>query len=259
VIAGFYGGTRLPWQGCWRLSDPMKTLVMIPALGCNQGLYVAVAPALALHADLLPHVPTADRYAGMVKDVLNQALGKFIVLGTSMGARLALEVTLAAPERVEGLVVIGSAAGATLDPAGGLRRSQRIRGSGFEQVISEMGDMIAHTPGPRGPATIAAFKTMCREVGPEVMAAQSDALAYREDRWPRLSEIKCPVLCLWGAHDQFCSCADGQRLSQGVTNGLYVELRDCGHFPTLEYPDESAAVITQWMSGCGLDRLTSSL
>ncbi len=229
-----------------------KTLVMIPAFGCDAGLYGAIAGRLAEAVEVRSHVAAQDSFGAMVAEVLAFAPERFVVLGTSMGGRLALEVALAAPERVEGLVVIGAGAGAVADPAAGLRRSARIRGGEKQQVLIEMGNMIAHLPGPRGPATREAFITMAQAMDPETLARQSDALAQRTDKWGRLGEISCPVLCLWGVHDKFSPAADGQRIAASVARGDYVELPDCGHFPTLEYPDETAAALERWLQAAVL-------
>jgi pimeloyl-ACP methyl ester carboxylesterase len=51
-----------------------------------------------------------------------------------------------------------------------------------------------------------------------------------------------------GVHDPFSPARDGLRLSASVQRGRYAELAECGHFPTLEYPEEAAAAIHHWMA-----------
>jgi pimeloyl-ACP methyl ester carboxylesterase len=225
----------------------MKTLVMIPALGCDGALYREIVPALSGLVHCRTVVADAGSLAACVGQVLAAVEGPFIVMGTSFGGRVALETALAEPGRVQGLVVIGAGPGPVADPVAGRRRSERLRGGEFEPVVAEMGAIISHLPGPNGPATREAFIAMCRNQGNEVMARQSDALASRTDVWPRLPEIACPALMLWGQHDQFSPAADGLRVAAAVTRGRYVELAACGHFPTLEYPDETAAAIGHWL------------
>jgi pimeloyl-ACP methyl ester carboxylesterase len=225
----------------------MKTLVMIPAFGCDKRLYAPQIAALEESFRIQIIIPGADRYDEMVQEVLRQAPDEFAILGTSMGGRVALEVTLAAPDRVEALCVIGAGAGPVADQAAGLRRSARIRGDEKAQVISEMGQMIAHLPGPRGPLARQTFIDMATAMDLDMLARQSDALAYRIDLWERLSEIDCLTLCLWGEHDQFSPAADGLRIAEAVQYGSYVELPDCGHFPTLEYPEEATEAISMWL------------
>ena len=230
----------------------MTNLIMIPALGCDDRLYAGIAPLLPSNVLASTIIPDSGSFASCVAQVLAQAPERFVILGTSFGGRVAMELVLAAPERVSGLVVIGAGPGPVADPVAGVKRSERLRGGEFEAVNAEMGAIIALLPGLRGPATREAFLSMCRTQGANLMARQSDALAKREDLWPRLQEIACPALMLWGVHDQFSPAADGLRMSAAVQRGRYVELADCGHFPTLEYPDETAAAIAHWLIDAGL-------
>ena len=223
----------------------MFALIQVPALGCDQGLYAPFNAQLGLQTQTL--IPIANRIAGCVEQVLAQAPDEFILLGTSFGGRVAMETALAAPKRVKGLIIIGAGPGPVADQAGGLLRSARVRGAEFENVLTEMGDIISHLPGPRGVETMQAFRSMSRHMGAENFALQSDSLAYRTDLWPRMAEIICPVLCLWGEHDQYSGSAVGQKIAAAVPNGKCVVLPDCGHFPTLEYPEESARIVKDWL------------
>jgi pimeloyl-ACP methyl ester carboxylesterase len=226
----------------------MLPLIQIPALGCDVGLYLAFDAALSQHVRAQTIVPIADRMDACAAQVLARAPAEFIVLGTSFGGRVAIEVALAAPEKVKGLIVIGGGPGPVVDQASVLHRSARVRGGEFENVLQEMGDMVSHLPGPRGRETMEAFRAMGREMGAEKFALQSDALAHRTDLWPRVAEIKCPVLCIWGEHDQFTSVDVGAKIAATVPNGKFIALKDCGHFPTLEYPEEAAKVVVDWLN-----------
>ena len=230
------------------------TLIAIPALGCGAGQYDEVAGLLAPQARLASVVATEDRLEACVAQVLAAAPDRFVLMGTSFGGRVALETALAAPERVTGLIVIGASAGPIADRAVGLARGRRMRGGEFDQVLAEMGAMVAHLPGPQGPATRDAFIAMAQAMGAEGMARQSDALAHRGDLWPRLASLAMPVLCLWGREDKFTAAAQGLSLSQAVARGRYVEIAECGHFPSLEYPQETAAIIGHWLTDHGLER-----
>jgi pimeloyl-ACP methyl ester carboxylesterase len=230
----------------------MKTLILIPAFGCDGRLYEPQIAALKSRVNCITHVGTGDRYEAMVENLLAEAPEQFAVLGTSMGGRLALEVTLAAPERVEALCVIGAAAGAVTDKTAGFKRSERIRSGEKDQVLREMADIISHMNGPNGPATRQAFIEMGRDFDTAQLARQSDALAQRADKWAKVGEISCPSLFLWGVNDQFSPAADGARLAEMAQDGSYVELPDCGHFPTLEYPERTTEAIMVWLEDAGI-------
>jgi pimeloyl-ACP methyl ester carboxylesterase len=217
-------------------------LVLIPALGCDADLYAPLAPLLG-QTSCRVIVADAGNMADNARQVLGQAPGSFVVLGTSFGGTVAAHVAVMAPERVRGLVVIGSWPGAAADPSAGLRRSARIRGGEFDQVVAEMAAMIS----PRQPARDS-FAAMARANGPDLMARQSDALAHRPNLLPDLGNLKCPSLLLWGEQDQFVSAVDGRKLAAAMPGSRFVELPDCGHFPSLEYPGETATAIKDWMA-----------
>lgn len=230
----------------------MTDLIMIPALGCDGRLYEPVRALLPATVTSKTVVPDLGSFAKCVEQVLEAAPDRFVILGTSFGGRVAMELALAAPERLDGLIVIGAGPGPVADAIAGRRRSERLRGGEFERVVDEMAAIISHEAGPNGIATREAFKAMARTQGASLMARQSDALAQRVDLWPRLHDITCPALMLWGVHDQFSPAADGLRFSAAVPQGRFVQLEDCGHLPTLEYPEETAAAISHWLADFGL-------
>lgn len=156
-------------------------------------------------------------------------------------------MAIAAPQRVEGLVIIGAGPGVAADPSAGFRRTERLRGTEFGNVVTEMADMVSHMPGPNGAKARNAFISMARKQGGDLMARQSAALSKRLDLWPRLGEISCPSLMLWGREDKFSPSADGLKMSTSLPHGRYAEISECGHFPSLEAPDETADILLHWL------------
>ena len=225
----------------------MKNLLMIPAMGCDKRLYSEVSQGLSSVITTTVEMVAKDKLDDCIAHVIAQAPEKFIVLGTSFGGRLALEIAISHPARVEGLVVIGAGAGLAADPSLGFRRAARLRDGEFENVVTEMADMVSHMAGPKGPAARQLFVDMAQKNGGEFMALQSEALAKRLDLEPRLHEILCPALMLWGREDKFSSASDGLKMSTGLTNGRYAEISKCGHFPSLEAPEETLEILLHWL------------
>jgi pimeloyl-ACP methyl ester carboxylesterase len=127
----------------------MHDLILIPALGCNFGLYEEMAEELRGLVQLSVHIPSENRFEKMVKTFYKDAPDEFILLGTSMGGRLAMEISMHRPDRVQGLIVIGATPGAVADRVNGMRRTERLRGKEFEDVLFEMGNMMCHMAGRR--------------------------------------------------------------------------------------------------------------
>lgn len=225
----------------------MLPLIMIPALGCNAGLYEAVAGGLGSLVRPRTLVVTEPTLPACVSRVLAAVEGDFIIAGTSFGGYVALETALAAPERVRGLWIMGSSAGAPRDPAAARERGLALRDGRFETVVTSLADAISHRPGPRGEIVREKFLAMARQMGPEPMGRQNDALSLREDRWSALPAITCPALLLWGCEDQFTPAAEGLRMAGLTADARFAEISGCGHLPTLEAPEEVVGIASHWL------------
>ena len=68
----------------------MISLIMIPALGCDAGLYAPLVPLLGDLVSLRTVIADGDRLDGCVAQVLAAAPESFVVLGTSFGGRVGL-------------------------------------------------------------------------------------------------------------------------------------------------------------------------
>jgi 2-succinyl-6-hydroxy-2,4-cyclohexadiene-1-carboxylate synthase len=164
-----------------------------------------------LAPDLRGHGAAADRrpitVEACVGDVLAIAPERFVLAGYSMGARLALNVALAQPERVGALVLVGATPGIA-DPVEREARAREdealaaeIEGSTIEAFAERWG---------RNPL----FKGQAPEVAE---AAHADRLRNRpadlaaalrglgqgacEPLWTRLGELRTPVTLIVGERD----------------------------------------------------------
>ncbi len=230
---------------------------MVPALGCDGELYDEVAAGLADIVDAQTVLCDGNAIAACVDQVLAAAPSKFVLLGTSFGGRVALETALAAPDRIEGLWMIGASPGPAADPTAGRERSRRIRGGEFEAVIAEMAEKAVYGPGPHGADARDRALRMLHRIDPERMARQSDAMASRGEVTARLGEIACPALMLWGSKDQFSSPREGLALAAALPNARYIEIPDCGHFPSIEAPAETIDAARHWLHAIQLSSETT--
>ncbi len=57
---------------------------------------------------------------------------------------------------------------------------------------------------------------------------------------PDLAQIKAPTLVLWGDHDLVLDVSCVQVLQSGLRNCTAVIMKDCGHVPMMERPQETA-------------------
>ena len=168
---------------------------------------------------------------------------RLIVVGCSVGGSCALELAVAAPDRVAALVLIGTKAAHRPDPAlhatvletlqkGGLEEVWRLfwaplfSGRAASQVIDD--------------AKRIALRQASREVARGVTAFHS-----RRSREQFLSAFPRPVVVVTGAHDS----APGPKVSAAqaasARDGRLHIIPDCGHYAPLERPEPLNAILRE--------------
>jgi pimeloyl-ACP methyl ester carboxylesterase len=232
----------------------MLPLVLLPALLCDEELYRAQTDALG---DVAQPVPLAARGATLgeaAQWVLRHVPERFALVGTSAGGNLALEVVIAAPERVAGLWLMGCNPGLHGDPDGARRSSERARAGGFEAVVDDLVARAVYAGGPRARAALDAVRRMARRVGPEAFVRMNDALRARAPRWDALDALRGPALLVWGRHDEFSSVERASAILTRMSSARLIVLEDCGHLPTLEQPDASTQAAREWLKRVSASR-----
>ena len=214
---------------------------------CDERLYSKVIDALSHQIN--PQVMTSAKpvMADSVADILARAPAQFALVGTSYGGNLAMEVALAAPQRVTALWLMGCDPAAPQaggpDLAGGLEATP-------DAVIGMLAGLVVHKDATDSAAI---FQEMARAVGGAAGAAQARALGGRAGISERLSELTMPVLALWGADDALVPSAVGRLLADALPNSQLYQLTGCGHLPSLEKPAESAVLFSQFLRSAHAD------
>ena len=64
----------------------------------------------------------------------------------------------------------------------------------------------------------------------------------------RLSELNIPVFIIWGDHDRVLHVSSTEIYEKNISDPFVVIMKDCGHAPMLERPDEAAAHYTIFLN-----------
>jgi len=225
------------------LTDSKTQIVFIPALLCDEALYAPVIERLGDQCEAHVMISPKPSLAESVTDILARAPDKFVLVGTSYAGNLALEIAIAAPGRVTALWLMGCNPAAA-EPGGpdlpaGLTATP-------EAVIDMLAGIIAHPDNAEAAAT---FKAMAHRIGGAAGALQATALGSRPDAVSRFDALTMPALVLWGAEDALVPVAVGKAMAEQLPHAHFHVLPACGHLPTLEKPEESAALFTDFLSG----------
>lgn len=194
-------------------------------------------------------VPCGDLWAAA--DLVAASMDPAVLIGYSMGARVALHVALSHPQSVKALVLIGATAGiedphdrgARLDSD--LRLASHLESVGVEQFTEEwlQKDLFKHLP------DWARFveernENQASGLGSSLRCCGTGAM---DPLWSRIHEINCPVLVLAGELDaKFRDL--GIRISHEIgDNATFEVISDAGHSTHLEQPAATSAAITEFM------------
>jgi pimeloyl-ACP methyl ester carboxylesterase len=224
-----------------------RSVVFLPAMLCDDELY---RPQIEGLRDLIDPLVLSVTDATMIeaaKTVLRQAPTSFLLVGTSYGANVALEVVMRAPSRVVGLWLMGCNPGPARDPIVARQRNERVKRGGFDTVVDELAATITYEHGPHATEAASCFRRMARRAGATVFLRQNETLLDRSDHRDDLARITCPTLLVWGRGDRFAGVEHGADMGAKIRGARLVVLEGCGHLPTLERPDATVAVAREWL------------
>lgn len=195
--------------------------------------------------------PQSATLAGRVEEIA--AGGRDgVLVGYSLGGRLALTAALAAPQAFRALITVGAGAGIT-DPAERARRlaadqafADWIETQPIETIVerwerqpifaTQSSDLVDRQRAARLSHDPAELATLLRSAGQGAM----------EPVWDRLGDFQIPVLALAGELDT-AYLAHAARLAAAVPDGRSVSIAAAGHAPQLERPAETASSILEFL------------
>jgi 2-succinyl-6-hydroxy-2,4-cyclohexadiene-1-carboxylate synthase len=208
--------------------------------------YTALAPDLRGHGAARGARPVS--FDAITADVLAAAPERFALCGYSMGGRIALHVALAAPERIERLVLVATTAGIDDAAERAARRDadERLAAFAEEATIEAFADrwmaqpLFAGTP----PRAAGLWREDLLRNGTRGLAAVLRGLGTgaMAPLWDRLGELSMPATVLAGADDAKY-VALGERLAAALPRAALVIVPRAGHGLPREAPDAVAAAV----------------
>jgi pimeloyl-ACP methyl ester carboxylesterase len=173
-------------------------------------------------------------------------MDRVVAIGNSMGGRVALDLALAHPERVEALVLIGTAVRGAPDPAESSPDVDRLVAAidAAEEAgdLAEVNRLEAHLwldgpAGPEGRVGGEARSLFLAMNGRSLEAWDPGPEAPLPSAWDLLSEIPVPALVAVGDLDLPHIQARSATVSARLPRGRLLVLGGVAHLPTLEGND----------------------
>ncbi len=185
-------------------------------------------------------------------------VGSAVLVGNSMGGRLAIDAALGTPQRISALVLIAPAVGGAppAEPDDSI-----VEIVGHYEAAEESGDIDevnrveAHfwLDGPTRPegrvsgAARDLFLAMNRRAL-ELDETVGDVVE-RGPAWDRLHEIDAPTLILVGEYDAGYLMERSKHLADTIPDAALVTIPGSAHLPPLDAPGVLAPLVTDFLAG----------
>ena len=252
------------------------TVIMLHGLGASKVSMLPAMPPLVHggHRVIVPDLPghgSSDKprtsytprfYARVVRRLMDAMNAReAVVLGNSLGGRVALELAVRSPGHVKGLVLLGPA-------IPGFRARYLL---GLTRVIpSEVGAL----PFPlrerwmrMAIRRLLADPSRLPQAGIQA-AAEEFIRIYRDSRarlafvdslrhilteqprpfWARMRRVRVPTLVVWGEEDRLVPLRLGRRLARELPHSELLVLPGVGHVPQFEAAEETTGAILRFLA-----------
>lgn len=259
-------------------------LVGLHGLGAtNASLLPTLWDLAADHRVLMPDLPghgasSAPRgrydaafYARWLTALLDEhGLDRVVLLGNSLGGRIALEVAMLAPERVSGLVLLSPAVAfrrlrqfvplvRILRPEAAALPLPMTRGMA-ERTLRAMFSRPDRLTRQSYDAAAGEFRRVYRSRRHRIAFFSSLRSIYLDDAfgpdgfWHRLPDLRPPALFVWGDRDRLVPVGFARHTVEAVPHARSVVLEDCGHVPQFELPERTHALVREFLDELAGDR-----
>lgn len=188
--------------------------------------------------------PLGDSIEAWAAAVLRIAKGdRLIVVGCSVGGSCAVELAVAAPDRIAALVLIGTKAGRRPDPAQHAAVLETLQENGLEHAWEAMwAPLFSRVASARA---IGDAKLIMLRQSPLDVARGVTVFHTRPSRDQFLSAFRFPVIVVTGADDVAPGPAVSKAQADCAQHGRLHVVPECGHYVPLERPEVLNSILLE--------------
>ena len=231
----------------------MTTVLLIPGLTCDDHVWTATRDKLtaAGHQVAIGDVRTQDTITKMAQSLLEDHEGDLVVIGHSMGGRVAMEMARLAPARITALGLLNTGMHPLQDGELPKREANIALANtqGMEALATQWIPGMMAQGLPADPEVVQGLRDMVMRMTPDIHERQLRALIARPDAALSIGAYEGPMLLMTGRQDQFSPISQHEDIRSLCPQAELHIIENAGHFAPVEQPASVAAILTDWVTG----------
>jgi pimeloyl-ACP methyl ester carboxylesterase len=232
--------------------DPGRWLPALGELAASHSVVRPDHPGFG-QSDDDPRIDTVHELAYFYLDFLDElGIGRISIVGSSLGAWIAADLSTIEPDRVEKLVLIG---------ASGLRVDRCEQPDEFVLDPQQIAEHVFHGEELR---TRAVEDARSLDENPEALQLYlRNRLTTAHLAWNpyfhdpklvhRLHRAKAPTVVVWGREDRLVPLEHGRRWEELLPDARLEVVDEAGHLPHVEQPERFLAIVRPFLDGVAVN------
>ena len=195
---------------------------------------------------------TMQKHAEDLRRLIDElGIGKSAFGGDSIGGYILFEFWRRFRERVSGLILVDTRAGADSDDARKTRlaAAEDVLNRGTEPFIdAQLPKLLGESTHRNRPDLIAEAKAMMVQASAAGIAAVQRGMAERPDSNASLAAINVPTLVVAGEEDTLTTPLEMETMHRGIRGSVFRRIPKAGHYSPFEQPEEVHRVIRDFLA-----------
>ena len=238
-------------------------LTIVPALARDHRVYAIDLPGFGASSKPLGRYD-APWFAERVFELMDaQGHGRALVAGNSMGGRIAQEMAMRRPERLNAIACLAPATAFGRRPALWLAKLARpelgvvLPRLPRSYVKDQLKGLFAQAKRPEDPwfdAAIDDFLDVWKDPRARLAFFRAARRIYLDEPygergfWTRIKGMSVPSFYIFGKHDLLITARFGLKIGKAVPSARVEIWNDCGHVPQIEHPNRTASKMIEFFA-----------
>jgi len=234
---------------------PANHKVWLPAAELLAGRYRLIVPDLRGHGQSSPGTSpaTMQKHAADLLRLSDACgVGKAVFAGVSIGGYVLFDLWRRHRERVSGLILCDTRAGADTDEgrANRLKAADDVEKQGPVPFIDSMiPKLLGDTTRTTRPDLVESARKMMLETSAAGIAVVQRGMAVRPDSVADLKTINVPTLVMVGAEDTLTPLSEAESMQRNIAGSRLQVIPRAGHYAVFEQHEAAGNAIRGFLDG----------